>query len=85
VWRGGKKDFQGDQTESAAIKNLKAEMVRQSERIDLLERKLDERDAEFEAERVLRRKAEDDLDREKRRTAALEDQIVEMERDRDSD
>lgn len=75
------KDVQTDKSESAAIRNLKDEMKRQSERIDSLEKKLDERDAEFEAERTLRRAAEDALDKEKRRSAALEDRIVELERD----
>lgn len=68
-------------SESQAIKNLREEMNRQTTRIDSLEKKLDERDAEFEAERAARRAVEDLLDKEKRRSAALEDRIVELERD----
>lgn len=79
--RERRKDWKADQSESAAIRNLKDEMQRQSARIDSLEKKLDEREAEFEAERTLRRMAEDALDKEKRRSAALEDRIVELERD----
>jgi peptidoglycan hydrolase CwlO-like protein len=79
VWRSSRKDFQGDQSESTAIKNMKAEISRLAERVGSLEKKLDERDQEVEAERKLRRIAEDELDQERRRSAALEDRIAELE------
>lgn len=79
VWRGSRKDYQGDQSESTAIKNMKAEIMRLAERVGSLEKKLDERDQEVEAERKLRRIAEDELDQERRRSAALEDRIAELE------
>ncbi|MDR5772074.1 MULTISPECIES: hypothetical protein [unclassified Caballeronia] len=81
VWRGGRRDFQGDQSEATAIKNLKTEVARLTDRIDSLEKKIDERDIEIEDERKLRRNAEDELDRERRRSAQLEDRIAELESD----
>jgi peptidoglycan hydrolase CwlO-like protein len=85
VWRTSRRDFQGDQSESTAIKNMKAEITRLAERVGSLEKKLDERDQEVEAERKLRRIAEDDLDQERRRSAALEDRIAELESERGTD
>jgi chromosome segregation ATPase len=81
VWRGSRRDFQGDQSESTALKNMKAEIARLADRVGSLEKKLDERDQEVEAERKLRRIAEDELDQERRRSAALEDRIAELESD----
>lgn len=84
IWqevRSRRKDIQVDQSEATAIKNLKAEIARLSGRIDSLEKKLDERDVEVEAERKLRRIAENELDQERRRSAALEDRIAELESD----
>jgi len=87
VWRFSKKDFQGDQSESQAIKNLKSEVERLAVRVGKLESELDMRDAELKElqqevddQRTLRRLAEDALDKECRRSASLEDQIAELER-----
>lgn len=84
IWqevRSRRKDIQVDQSESTAIRNLKSEIVRLAERVGSLEKKIDERDIEIEAERKLRRVAENELDQERRRSAALEDRIAELESD----
>jgi hypothetical protein len=52
-----------------------------ADRVGSLEKKLDERDVEVEDERKLRRIAENELDQERRRSAALEDRIAELESD----
>ncbi|BBP95978.1 hypothetical protein BSFA1_11070 [Burkholderia sp. SFA1] len=82
IWqevRSRRKDIQVDQSEALALKNMRDEIARLTERIDSLEKKLDERDVEVEAERKLRRIAENELDQERRRSAALEDRIAELE------
>ncbi len=82
IWqevRSRRKDIQIDQSEALALKNMKDEIARLTARIDSLEKKLDERSVEVEAERKLRRIAENELDQERRRCAALEDQIAELE------
>lgn len=82
IWqevRSRRKDIQIDQSEALALKNMRDEIARLTERIDSLEKKLDERDVEVEAERKLRRIAENELDQERRRSAALEDRIAELE------
>jgi predicted nucleic acid-binding Zn-ribbon protein len=84
IWqevRSRRKDIQVDQSESTAIRNLKSEITRLADRVGSLEKKLDERDVEVEDERKLRRIAENELDQERRRSAALEDRIAELESD----
>lgn len=84
IWqevRSRRKDIQVDQSESWAIRNLKSEIVRLAERVGSLEKKIDERDIEIEAERKLRRIAENELDQERRKVAQLEDRIAELETD----
>lgn len=80
--RARRKDIQTDRTERDAMKNLKDENERLKSVRDELEKKIDASDAEFEQERKARRGVEYELDREKRRTAELEDRIVKMESER---
>ena len=82
IWqevRSRRKDLQVDQSESMALRNMKAEIDRLANRVGSLEKKLEERDVEVDAERKLRRFAENELDQERRKVAELEDRIAELE------
>lgn len=87
IWRSSRSDVRSDQTESQALKNLKAEVERLAARVERLETEVGSKEEEnkllqdqLDEQRKLRRKAEDELDTERRERANLENRIVDLER-----